>query len=488
MESDKRIEVDFLGEKTIPAGALYGIHSARAVDNFPDRTPFQIEWYKAMGMVKLTCYLTYQKFKKEANSSFSNPELSIPFMDDSVIISLISVAGKLSEGKWFDQFIVPAIQGGAGTSINMNVNEILANAALVDMGEKPGQYRIVDPIEHANIFQSTNDVVPSTLKIAIMRLLLELEECINNHRLLIEKTESRYRNVLRQAYTQMQEAVPSSYDKLFSTYNNALSRDWWRISKCLERIKEINLGGGAIGTGLSIPRYFIMNVVGELQKLTNLPVTRAENLSDATANLDCYVEVHAILKAHAVNLEKMANDLRLMGADLFHNRQLFLPQKQVGSSIMPGKVNPVIPEYIIGSAHRVYANDVLISNLCGQGCLDLNAYLPVIGHAFIESLKLLINANKASVKGLLPDLTITDTNHQQALVYYSPSVTTALSPYIGYHKAGLLAKEMKLKKCSVFEANQQLNLIEVTELEQLMQPQNLLKLGFSLNDLIIRSK
>ncbi len=488
MEPDKRIEVDFLGEKTIPAVALYGIHSVRAVDNFPDRTPFQIEWYKAMGMVKSACYLTYQRFKKEANSRFSNLELPIPFMDDSVIISLISVAGKLSEGKWFDQFIVPAIQGGAGTSINMNVNEILANAALIEMGKKPGQYHIVDPIEHANIFQSTNDVVPSALKIAVMRLLLELEESINKHRSLIEQTENRSRNVLRQAYTQMQEAVPSSYDKLFSTYNNALSRDWWRVSKSLERIKEINLGGGAIGTGLSIPRYFIMNVVSELQKLTNLPLTRAENLSDATANLDCYVEVHAILKAHAVNLEKMANDLRLMGADLFHNRQVFLPQRQLGSSIMPGKVNPVIPEYIIGSAHRVYANDLLISNLCGQGCLDLNAYLPLIGHTFIESLKLLINANKASVEGLFTELTIPETTNQQSPVYYSASVTTALSPYIGYHKAGLLAKEMKLKKCSVFEANQQLNLMEVTELEQLMHPQNLLKLGFSLNDLINGSK
>ena len=183
----------------------------------------------------------------------------------------------------------------------------------------------------------------------------------------------------------MQEAVPSSFGILFSTYNEALSRDWWRVSKCSERIKQVNLGGGAIGTGLSLPRFFIMEVVPELRKLTGLPLAHSENLSDATSNLDRWVEIHATLKAHAVNLEKMSSDFRLLSSDLAGDKIISIPDRQVGSSIMPGKINPVIPEFVISAAHKIYSNDVLISSLCGQGTLELNAYLPVIGCAVIES-------------------------------------------------------------------------------------------------------
>jgi aspartate ammonia-lyase len=170
---------------------------------------------------------------------------------------------------------------------------------------------------------------------------------------------------------------------LFSTYSEALSRDWWRISKAGERIKVVNLGGGAIGTGMAIPRFFIMEVVPALKKLTSLPITQGENLADATCNLDKWVEVHAILKAHAVNLEKMVSDLRHLSSGLMGEKEIELPALQVGSSIMPGKINPVVPEYIISSAHRIYANDQKITSLCGQGCLELNAYLPEIGLAMI---------------------------------------------------------------------------------------------------------
>jgi aspartate ammonia-lyase len=482
-EDNYRIESDALGSMNVPTDALYGIHALRAIQNFPDKTPFHAEWYQAMGKVKLACYLTYRKFKKEALLKYTEESLPLHFICDEVLEALISVSTKTSKGQWFNQFIVPAIQGGAGTSINMNVNEIIANAALLELGDKPGNYQRIDPIEQANVFQSTNDVVPTALRIAVMKLLLQLETDINKHRSMVENTERQCRNVLRQAYTQMQEAVPSSYDKLISTYNNALSRDWWRVSKCHERIKEVNLGGGAIGTALSIPRYHVMHVVGELQKLTNLPITRSENLTDATANLDSFVEVHATLKAHAVNLEKMSSDLRLLGADLFRNREIHLPKKQVGSSIMPGKVNPVITEYVVSSVHRVYANDMLISNLCGQGCLDLNAYLPSIGHAIIESLKLLINANKALVEGLWTGLQIPSENDPLGPLFFSPSITTALSPHIGYHKAAELAKVMQLKKCSIYLANKDLGLIDENLLVDLLQPDNLLKLGFSLSEI-----
>lgn len=477
-----RIEEDFLGEQKIPSDALYGIHSLRAVENFPDHTPFFLEWYKSLGLVKLACYKTYKKFKEAALDKFEADNLPIEFFDDKIIEALTNSAQKVSEGDAFDNFIVPAVQGGAGTSINMNINEIIANLSLQEIGEELGQYQTIDPFEQANVYQSTNDVVPSALTVAAMFLLNELEESINTLRQAIERQEGKNRNVLRQAYTQMQAAVPSTYDKLFSTYNNALSRDWWRVSKCSERIKEINLGGGAIGSGLSIPRFFIMQVVSELQNLTGLPIVRSENLSDATSNLDRFVEVHATLKAHAVNLEKMVNDLRLLGSDLFANREVSIPKKQVGSSIMPGKVNPVIPEFVISAVHKIYANDMQISALCGQGCLELNAYVPSIGHALLDSLKLLIACNKSLHENLVQQLEIKKAEADVDTVYYNPSITTALTPYVGYHKAAKLARLMKDNKINVIAANEQLKVMEHEQLLDLLKPEILIRLGYSLND------
>jgi len=477
-----RIESDSLGSLNIPKDALYGIHSLRASQNFPDRTPFNKTWYQSVGLVKHACYLTYKKFKAEALKSIPLADLKTEFFDEKVIDALITSSLEVSEGNYFEAFIVPAIQGGAGTSINMNVNEIIANVALKKLNLQTGDYQTIDPIEQANVFQSTNDVIPTALHVAAMQLLKQLETSINELRFGVEKIESAHRNHLRQAYTQMQEAVPSSYDKLFSTYSNALSRDWWRVSKCLERIKEVNLGGGAIGTGLSVPRFFIMHATTELQKLTGLPLARAENMCDATANTDVWVEVHATLKAHAVNLEKMVSDLRLLGSDLFRHPEVKLPQKQVGSSIMPGKINPVIAEYVISTAHKVYANDLLISNLCGQGCLELNAYLPTIGYALLETLQLLINANQSALNHLIDGLVIHSSLNYDSPIFMNPSITTALSPYIGYHHAAQLAKEMKEKQVSVVVANGNLKLIDPDSLTQLLQPSNLLKMGYSLKE------
>lgn len=480
-----RIESDFIGNREIPKDALWGIHSLRAKENFPDNTPFHKEWYAAVGVVKQACYKTYIDFLKGIDRKFPNQEFPFQLLDKNLVENLQEVASEINLGNHYEHFIVPAIQGGAGTSINMNINEIVANKALQNIGDSCGVYSKVDPFEHANVFQSTNDVIPTSLKVAAIRLLQELEESINNLRLQVEKTESKYRNTLRIGYTQMQAAVPSSYDKLFSTYNNALSRDWWRVSKCFERIKEVNLGGGAIGTGLSIPRFFIMEVVPNLRKLTGLPITRSENLSDATANQDGFVEVHATLKAHAVNLEKMVADLRLLGSDLFHNREIQLPKKQVGSSIMPGKVNPVIPEFVISTAHKVYTNDLMISNLSGQGCLELNAYLPSIGHALLDSIKLLIAANNTLAENLFKELEVYSKLVEES-VLNNPSVATALSPYIGYHKAAKLAKEMKEKSITIVSANEKLGLLSNDKLKELITPEELLKLGFTLSETINR--
>ncbi len=475
-----RTETDYLGQMQLPADALFGIHSARARENFPDTTPFHIEWYQAMGLVKQACYFTYSDMVKALREENLMP-VNHTFIPEEVVGALLSVAGDVHKGLYFDSFIVPAIQGGAGTSINMNVNEIIANAALVRLGRKPGDYGYIDPIEQANIYQSTNDVVPTALKVAVVRLLTLLEEMINNTRQAIENIEKQHRNSLRIGYTQLQAAVPSSYGQLFSTYSEALSRDWWRVSKCFERIKVVNLGGGAIGTAVGTPRYYVMEVVKHLQLLTGYPFTRSENLNDATANLDSFVEVHAILKAHAVNLEKMAADIRLLASDVAGNA-LRIPKRQVGSSIMPGKVNPVIPEFAVSIAHRVYANDMLISNLAGQGALDLNAYLPIIGHAMIDSLKLLIAANQSLASFMLSGVEI-DTEKSASQLLHNPSITTALLPLIGFNHAAILAQEMRSKGIDIFEANKNLNMVADEKLKELIKPNNLLKLGFSFREI-----
>lgn len=477
-----RTEKDYLGEKQIPSDALYGIHTLRAKENFPGTSLFPVEWYKAMGVTKLACFNTYRKFIEAAGEK-TDKKLPLKYIDNNIIDALIRSSSEISEGKYFDHFIVPAVQGGAGTSINMNVNEIITNSALLNTGFKCGEYSVIDPIEHANIFQSTNDVVPTALTISVMRLLSSLEEQINRLRQKAEELEKRGRNKLRPGFTQMQEAVPSSFGLLFSTYNEALSRDWWRVSRCAERAKVINMGGGAIGTGLSVPRFFIMEIVPELRRLTGLQLTHSENLADATSNLDKWVEIHAIMKSHAVNLEKMVGDIRLLSSDISDRKLLSIPEKQVGSSIMPGKINPVITEFVISAVHKVYSNDILISSLSGQGCLELNAYLPVIGAAIIESLNLLISSDHSLLNNLFNGLEFNESAGYESLIS-SPSITTALIPYTGYNKASLLAALMKEKKITIFEANALLRIIDEDKLSAILQPGNLLKLGFSLDDII----
>lgn len=299
-----RLESDSIGTLEVQEDALYGIHALRARNNFPDSERFSIEWYQAVAVVKLAYYFCYEKFSQAVQAKFPNGKSLLKLIDSTTIAAMIDTASRMSKGELFEHFIVPAVQGGAGTSINMNINEIIANASLIKLGTVPGNYEIIHPIEHSNIYQSTNDVIPSALRIAIMQLLDKLERKINDTRAYFEELEKRHLSTLRIAYTQMQAAVPTTYGKLFSAYAEALSRDWWRVSKCFERIKVVNIGGSAAGTGLTVPRYFIMELPNVLKNLTDLPTTRSENLSDATSNQDSLVEVHAILKAHAVNLEK----------------------------------------------------------------------------------------------------------------------------------------------------------------------------------------
>ncbi len=482
-----RREKDFLGELAIEKEALYGINAMRACENFGKNHPFPLPWYRAMGAVKFACYRTYQKMMVELQQKYGQ-DFAPPFhiIKHDKVDALMVAAREITEEKHYAHFIVPAISGSAGTSFNMNINEIVANRALQILGKKPGQYEELDPFEDANIFQSTNDVVPTALKLAIMEELEVLEEEINFLRKEVENKETQYRNTLRRGFTEHQEAVPSSFGKLFSSYSDALSRDWWRVSKCFERIKIVNLGGTAIGTGVSVPRYFIVEVVKTLREEVNRPLTQGENLVDATCNLDSLVEVHAILKAHAVNFEKMVSDLRLLSSGLMDRKEVMLPDLQVGSSIMPGKVNPIIPEFIISLCHRVYSNDDVIARLAAQGTLELNPYLPMIGTAFLESLSLLQEGNRALAK-LWRHLAVNEKVSKENL-WAAPSVTTALIPYIGYHKATELAQLMKKESCDVFSANEKLQLLDKEQISEALSESRLLSLGFTLKEVLNAKK
>jgi len=477
-----RREKDFIGEIELDENALYGIHSARARDNFPDQERFSTEWYMAMAVTKRACYSAAASFYAEAAKQYDLAAMNIRVVTPEKLGALSAAAEECEAGKHFEHFLVPAISGGAGTSINMNMNEIIANRALQILGRKPGEYDLIDPIEDANIFQSTNDVVPTALRVAAMNLLMKLEESINELRKSIEDLEKRYRSVLRIGYTQMQEAVPSTWGRLFSSYSDALARDWWRVSKCLERIKVVNLGGSAVGTSITVPRFFVSEVVTRLQQLTGRPVTRGENLSDATSNLDTLVEVHGIIKAHAVTMEKMAGDLRMLASDLHGRHALYIPARQAGSSVMPGKVNPVIPEFVISCSHRVYSNDQLVASLAAQGCLELNAYLPLIGHTLLESIKTLISADRSMAENMLSGIKVLE-DEAEKQVMSSPAVTTALLPFIGYRKAADLARMMKEEQLNIFEANKKLGYLSPGKLTEILKPENLVQGGYRLKDI-----
>ena len=477
-----RREKDFIGEKELEEDALYGIHSLRARENFPAEGRFHYEWYRAIAVTKQACYLSAYSFFAEAAKQYDLSRMNIRAVHSDKLEALSAAAEECAAGRHFEHFIVPAVSGGAGTSINMNVNEIIANRALQILGRQPGEYDIIDPIEDANIFQSTNDVVPTALRVAAMNLLTGLENSINELRKQVEELEQKHRNTLRVAYTQMQEAVPSTFGRLFAGYGDALSRDWWRVSKCLERIKVVNLGGSAVGTSITVPKFFVADVVPRLRQLTGLPLTRGENLSDATSNLDPLVEVHGIIKVHAVTLEKMAGDLRMLASDLHGRKSLSIPARQTGSSIMPGKVNPVIPEFVISCSHRVYSNDQLVSSLAAQGCLDLNAYLPVIGHALLESLKTLAAADKSLAENMLPGIEI-ESSYAEEQVLASPAIATALLPYIGYKKATALARLMKEERLNIFGANEKLGYLDPQKIREILRPENLVQEGYRLKDI-----
>ncbi len=459
-----RIETDLLGQKQIPANALWGIHTARAVENFPvTGSKVHPELIKAFGEVKLAC---------------AQVNHQLGFADGAIKTEAIEQACfEIAGGKLSEHIIVDALQGGAGTSTNMNVNEVIANRAIELLGESPGNYSVVSPLDEINRHQSTNDTYPTALKIAAIRLLRILEQNVLDLQEAFQQKEKEFAHIVKIGRTQLQDAVLTTLGREMSAFAEAFNRDRWRIYKCEERLRVVNLGGTAIGTGLGAPKQFIFRVVDKLRENTNIGLARSENLIDGTQNVDVFVEVSGILKACASNLLKISNDLRLLssGPDAGLG-EINLPELQAGSSIMPGKVNPVIPEAVAQAAIKVIGNDQIITQACSLGNLELNQFLPLIAHSLIESLDLLSNACNIFTHKCISGITANETICIKQ-VENSTATVTALIPSIGYNRCAEIVQIARENEISIKNATLKSGYLTTEEFEQLITPEAVCKLG-----------
>jgi aspartate ammonia-lyase len=459
-----RIEKDILGEKEIPDHVLWGIHTARALENFPvsgRKIPNRL--IHAYGEVKLACCRVNAR---------------LGYLDQHIADAIEKASLEMSQGLLDSHVCVDAFQGGAGTSTNLNVSEVLANRALQILGNKPGDYIVCDPFLQVNLHQSTNDTYPTALKVAAFRAFKELEAAVNHLQEAAQSKEREFSHIVKIGRTELMDAVPMTLGRTFGAWAEALSRDRWRLFKCTERIRVVNLGGTAIGTGLGAPRDFIFQASDELRTVTGLPLARAENLVDATQNLDVFVEVSGIVKAHAMNLLKISGDLRIlsMGPDA-GLAEIVLPALQAGSSIMPGKINPVIPELMAQVAIQVSALDQAITWAVGSGQLELNAFLPLIAVDLLESLELLIAVNRLAADFCLAGIRANEGRCLE-LVSRSLALTTALLPVAGYHKANEVARLMREEKISFEEASQRILGLTSEQCRALLSPEALNALGY----------
>ena len=374
-----RTEQDLLGSVQIPEDALYGIHTVRAMDNFHlHGQTVNYQLIRGIVTVKKAAALTYEKLHAEKKEVYH---------------AIAEACDEVLDQDMRKHFPVQALQGGAGTSTNMNVNEVLANLALIRLGHRPGEYQYVHPIDDVNRGQSTNDVYPTGLRIAAIRQLRALsEECAHLQTALQEK-ENAYQDIKKLGRTELMDAVPITLGQEFGAYAQAIARDRWRLYKVEERLRQVNLGGTAVGGSDASERKYRFRVIEELRNLTGLGLAAAEYPMDITQNMDVYVEVSGLLKALAVNLMKIANDLRLMnsGPDGGFG-EIRLQSLQQGSSIMPGKVNPVIPEMVMQVSMRVCANDTAIAMAAAHGEFELNAFGPLMAESILESLELMTDA------------------------------------------------------------------------------------------------
>lgn len=458
-----RIEHDTLGSYEIPKDAYYGIQTMRAKENFP------ITNYRPHPQL-IRSFIMVKKAAALAN-------MEVGLLDKAIGQAIIQSADEILSGALADQFIVDAIQGGAGTSINMNVNEVLANRAIEILGGTKGDYSVISPNNHVNMSQSTNDTFPTAIRLATLRLAHQLlEELVSLEETFLAKAQE-FDDVVKVGRTHLQDAVPIRLGQEFGAYARALKRDMQRLRTAMESLYEVNLGATAVGTGLNASKEYIQLALKYLRKISGLPIKGAEHLVDGTQNTDVLAAFSGTLRVLALTMSKIANDIRLMASGPRAGlHEINLPPLQPGSSIMPGKVNPVIPEVVNQVAFQVLGNDHTIALAVEAGQLDLNVMEPVIAFNLFQSLDILRNALRVFRTRCLQGITA-NREHCQEMVEKSVGVVTALSPLIGYEAASKLAKEALTSNKTIKELIQQKGLLGSSELEKFLSPRALTEPG-----------
>lgn len=458
-----RIEKDALGEKQLPNTAYYGIHTARALDNFALH-------YKPVNSHLLMALVLIKKAAAMTNGSLNT-------LPSHKVTHIIKACHLLLEGGYSDQFVVDALQGGAGTSTNMNVNEVIANLGIESMGGKKGDYHLLHPLNDVNQSQSTNDVYPTALRIAAIRLLRKVSDAFAELQTLLQDKEQAFSHILKLGRTELMDGLPMMVGQGFGAYAQCIARDRWRLYKVEERLRQINIGGTALGTGLNATPKYIYMMTDTLQELTGLGLARSEFPMDITQNTDVFVEVSGLLKASAVNLMKIANDFRLLNSGpLGGLGEITLPSVQAGSSIMPGKVNPVMAEMMVQVAMQIMSNDQAITLACSQGQLELNAFYPLIADKLLESLELLLRAVPLFSDKCVKEIKVNERRCSDHL-NHSTALVTALVHHIGYDACSDLAKKALEENRTIQEVAIESSGLTQEQLKEIFNPFQLTKPG-----------
>ncbi|KXH84131.1 aspartate ammonia-lyase [Sporosarcina sp. HYO08] len=469
-----RLERDFIGEKQVPNEAYYGIQTLRAVENFPI-TGYSID--KQL----ITAIAIVKKSAAQAN-------LAIGQLDEKIANAIIQASEEIIEGKLHDQFLVDPIQGGAGTSTNMNANEVIANRALELIGEEKGSYAIISPNTHVNMAQSTNDAFPTAIHIAALakaqKLLIVMEELHGT----FEKKANEFQPYLKMGRTHLQDAVPIRLGQEFEAYARVLKRDIERVSTSIYHLEEVNMGATAVGSGLNAEPEYIQKVAAFLKENSGMNIRSAEHLVDATQNTDAYVQISAALRGCMVNMSKIANDLRLMASGPRTGlAEITLPPRQPGSSIMPGKVNPVMAEVMNQVAFQVMGNDQTICMASEAGQFELNVMEPVLVFNLLQSMEIMTNVFTAfqnyCLDGIRPNV-----ENMEAYVNKSVGIITAINPHVGYEVSSMIAAEALETGRPIRELCLEKGILTEEELDIILHPEGMTNPGISGKELLERKE
>ena len=464
-EMEFRVEKDSIGTKDVPENVYYGVQSLRAAENF-----------HITGLNMHPEIINSLAYIKKA-AAITNCEAGL--LDKRRTQAIVQACDEILEGKFREDFIVDPIQGGAGTSLNMNANEVIANRAIEILGGKKGDYSVVNPNDHVNCGQSTNDVIPTAGKMTSLRLLKKLKKQLLRLHSALEQKADEFDGVIKMGRTQLQDAVPIRLVQECKAYRFAILRYLNRMDTAMDEMRTLNMGGTAVGTGLNADESYLRRIVPNLSEIYGMDLVQAYDLIDATQNLDSFVAVSGAVKACAVTLSKIANDLRLMSSGPRAGfGEINLPAKQNGSSIMPGKVNPVIPEVVNQVAFNAIGNDMTITMAAEAGQLELNAFEPIIFYCLFQSIDTIAYAVNTFVDNCVIGITANETRCRY-FVENSVGIITAICPYVGYQKAAEIAKEAIKTGESVRKLIIEKGLLAKEQMDEIMDPVQMTEPGIS---------